>query len=643
VSKVKKANMSPDVAGYNVPEVHMVRVPLWPYMVAPLTCVGALLFAGLVHHFYTRDTQSAGWAGFLLGVLGLLILGFTALAARPRGLVMQVMAVGNALLALLWLAPAIINGPFTLSMAGLWLAGTVFVTIIAAVYRIMRMGRGEQPRIVDGEVGEMFEAVKSLKQVGRFGPPKVSGASARQAIEMDPGVPFSAVASEREQIASVYDVPATAVRTVKSPDSARRGELVVVPVDQLKDPIPDPGLSAAGGSIALPLILGWDERGENVELILPGDPKVHRNAVGVMGVVGMSGSGKTVLLRRLCREVVSRRDAALHVADARKAGQLPDWLTRVAKSVHAGKDASLDLLDSLERRVDQRSRELGGRGFDQWVEGCGINFEVYVIFEANAILRDSNIVDLAESVRSVGICVILESQRATWDRFPTSARSNVTTWVCLGVQREDDCEAALSDVTLAAGAAPWEWKNKRPGYFYLEWSGRDDALWSSPCRGFEPDTEAETAMVAGVAPATGAEQPAADPEPGEAEPGEEPEERPGVDPDDPPPDTDPAEPIAVPPWMPEEPFEDAEGEEMSPTAALQYLRDHVYSMHKAGKTQLKPQELSGVVARTGRGPWWIYKALEKLTDGPDACLRKTDKGYYKIVWQDPVPGRRNAA
>lgn len=649
MSKVKKANMTPEVHGYNTPEVHVMRVPLWPYMVAPLTCLGALLFAGFVHHFYARDAQSSGWSGFLLGVLGVLLLCFTAVAARPRGLVMQIMATGNALLGLAWTAPAIINGPFTLPMFGLWLAGTAFVSIIAAVYRIMRMGRGEQPRIVEGEVGEMFEAVKSLKQVGRFGRPKVSGASVRQAIEMDPGVPFSAVAGEKEQIASAYDVATTAVRAVRDVDSARRGDLVVVPVDQLRDPIPDPGLSARGASIALPLVLGRDETGEHVELILPGDPKVHRNAVGVMGVVGMSGSGKTVLLRRLCREVVSRHDAALHIADARKAGQLPDWLTRVASSVHAGKEPTLELLDSLDTRVAQRSDDLGSRGFDQWVEGCGIDFEVYVIFEANAILRDSNIVDLAESVRSVGICVILESQRATWDRFPTSARSNVTTWVCLGVQREDDCEAALSDATLAAGAAPWEWKNKRPGYFYLEWSGRDEALWSSPNRGFEPDAEAETEMladvgtpplVAGVVPAQRQEptEPAEGPAEGPGE-GGGPEERPGVDPDDPPPDTDPSQPIVVPPWMPDEPFDNAE--KMSPSTALAYLRSHIFDLYNAGRKQVRPAELSTVVATTGMSPWWVYKALNKLAEGPDACLRKTDKGYYKIQWQ-PVNSNRAA-
>jgi hypothetical protein len=646
----KKTVMAPEVAGYNVPEVHMVKLPLWPYLVAPLTCVGALLFAALVHHFYTQDVRSAGWSGFLLGVLGLLLLGFTALAARPRGLVMQIMAIGNAAIGLLWMAPAIINGPWSATMLGLWAAGLVFVSLISAVYRIMRMGRGDQPRIVEGEVGEMFDAVKSLKQVGRFGSPKVSGATVRQAIEMKPGETFASVAGDKANIASLFDVATTAVRTIGDPDSARRGELVATPVDQLKNPIPDPGLSAPGQSIARPIVLGHGEDGERVEIIVSGDPKVHRNAIGVMGVVGMSGSGKTVLLRRLCREVHSRYDAELHIADARKAGQLSESITRLAKSLHAGKDATLELLDSLERRVAQRAEQLGSRGFDQWVEGCGIPFEVYVVFEANAILKDSNIVDLSESVRSVGMLIVLESQRATWDRFPTSARSNVTTWVCLGVQRMDDCEAALSDSTIEAGAAPWEWKQAKPGYFYLEWSGRDKALWSSPCRGFEPPTTEDVpvpapaaAPVAGVEPYTGDQpQPGRPEEPGEVPDDDEPAVKPGVNPDDPPPDTDPSKPIVVPPGFPDEPF-DNDGEKMPPSHALAYLRAHIFDLWNAGKRQVRPQELSDIVATTGMGPWWVYKALNKLAEGPEACLRKTDRGYYKIDWPLPQPERGDNA
>lgn len=632
--------MHPQVEGYNT--AYTVKVPLWPYLVAPLSCIGVLGFAALVHHFYTQSVQSAGWTGFTLAFLGLLLVAFTAVAARPRGLVMQVMATGNAMLGLVWAAPAILNGPWSPAMLGLWLAGTVFVTLTAAVYRIMRQARGQDGgSVVNGELGEMFDAVKSLKSVGRFGKPQVDGARVSQAIEMLPGVPFRDLAGEKAQLASLLDVTETAIRTPKDMDSARRGEVVVVPVDQLKDPIPDPGPSAPGGSMADPIILGRAEDGERAEIILPGDPKVHRNAVGLMGVVGMSGSGKTELLLRFCEEVVTRADGDLIIGDARKAGQLPAWLKRAAKSMHDGREVVLELLDDLEVRVSQRSEWLGSRGFKQWVRGCGLQFETYVIFEANAILTDSNIVDLAESVRSVGICVILESQRATWDRFPTSARSNVTTWVCLGVQREDDCEAALSEATVAAGAAPWEWKNKRPGYFYLEWSGRDESLWAAPNRSFIQD-ETERAevvaqalgwaddapLVVGYTPPAGEPEPDGD-GPTTAEP-DEPAERPGVDPDDPPPNTDPSKPIVVPPGMPDDPFDEAGAAVMSPADALQYLRSHVYSRYEAGVRQLRPQELSGVVAATGRGPWWVYKALEKLSEGPDACLRKTDRGYYKI-------------
>ncbi|GIF16532.1 hypothetical protein [Actinoplanes teichomyceticus] len=636
----RKPKLGPAGDGYG--SVHTVRIPLWPYLVAPLCCVAALPGSWLVHHTFARDASSAGWTGVALALAAVGMAIFVFAASIPRGRVMNFMATGNTVLASLWLIPAILEGPWSKAMLGTWLLGTLLISVACAVYRIMRQARGDADgagRVLDGEFGEVADAVKQLKGA-RFGSPKIDGAKVSAEIEMPPGRTFSEVAGAKNEVASLLDVKATSIRTIDGTDSERRGRVEIVPVDQLRDPIPDPGPSAPGRSIAEPIVLGRAENGSDAAIILPGDPKAHRNAVGVMGVVGMSGSGKTELLLRLGKEVATRNDVDLHIADARKAGQLPAWLKRAAKTVAAGADDADELLETLGERVAARAAELGKRGFKQWEQGCGLPFEVYIVFEAAAVVAgNKTVVDLAESVRSVGICLILEVQRATYDRLPTSARSNITTWVVLGVERDEDAEAALSEDTIRAGAMPWKWKNGKPGYFYLEWAGRDQELWSAPCRSFIEDDEQRAADVAAALGWGGA--PAADSRPAPADAAEEPEPGdegdevpPGVDPDDPPDDVDPAEPIRVPPDMPRLPLGD--GRKVPSAVAMDLLRSKIFDLGQAGAEYLKPSELGDVLAQTGLSGSWLYGALRELTTGDEPVLAKPQRGVYRILTPAPV-------
>jgi len=639
----KKPNLRAQNDGYV--SVHTVRMPLWPYLVAPLFCLVALPTTWGAHHAYGRDADRAGWAGVAITLFAIGISLFTFAASRGRGWLMCTMATFNAVLSMLWVIPAVLNGPISAGMIGVWLIGSLWVSATNAIYRVMRQSRPDDtgnPSVINGAFGELGEAVKQLKDV-RFGRPVIDGARVSSAVELPPGRTFDEVAGARSGVASVLDVKATAVRTVADRDSERRGVVTIVPVDQLRDPVPDPGIEP-GLSIADPIVLGVTEDALPAEIILPGDPRVHRNAVGVMGVLGMSGSGKTELLLRFAKCAATRRDNELNVIDCRKAGQLPAWLKRAAVRVVDGKDAALDWMEDLEQRIAERAAWLGSRGHKQWVRGCGMPFETYVIFEAAAVVKDSNIVDLSEAVRSVGMCIVLELQRATWDRLPTSARSNMTTWVILGVQNDGDAEGALSDELAEAGAAPWKWKNGKPGYFYLQWSGRDESLWPAPCRSFiqdDTDRERDVAAALGWA-ASGAEEatPAVEPYTpprGRPEPDDDEQEEQGdgygtgADPDDPPDDVDPAEPIVVPPGMPRIPFTDGRPK-MLPADALGLLRSHVFALQQAQVQHVQPADLSDVLAQTGLSASWLQKSLRTLcAEGLLREPRPGERGVYRVV------------
>ena len=627
----------PRNAGYDGVSVHTVKVPLWPYLVTPVSAVAALPITWGAHHWY----GDSPWTGVALAVADTTVTGFTWWAGRPRGPLMQAMSTGLALAGSAWTTMAVIEGPWSKGMLGTWFIGTAVGSVVVGVRRIMHKSAG------DGETestGGLREAVKSLRGA-RFGATRIEGARATAPVTLEPGITAGDLAKERGALASALDVPAAAVRIIPDSDSARRGTVSVVPVDQLRDTRYWPGPSAPGASIAdAPIRLGVMEDGEPLELWLPGDHKAGRNSAH-LSVVGMSGAGKTELVLNLCADVLTRDDVRLVVTDTRKGDQLPQWLREGAHEAHLDPTSAEDYLEDLPRLIAERARHLGQRGLKQWVKGCGLPYLAVVCFEASKLVSDSStFVDVAESARSVGIFLLVELQRATHDRFPTSARANIPAKICLGVERDTDAEAALSESTLDAGAAPWEWKNMRPGYLYAELPGVDTERWSMPARAFIARSEDErAAAVAAHRPAATAPQPAPqreerpvpqqrDPEPADNER----ELNAALDLTDPPDDVDPAQPIEIPEGMPRLAFGQLRTPPMGTEEARAWMRDYLLRLHAKGIDKVRPSELGDVIEATGLTASWVSKELRRLCSGPDALLRNTDRGVYKIRVPEPA-------
>ncbi|MDR7278956.1 hypothetical protein [Catenuloplanes atrovinosus] len=622
-------------ANDGIGSVHTVRLPLWPYLITPLCAFAALPLTWGAHILYGTDADTAGWTGVLLTICAGVLIAFVAWSSRPRGVVMQVMATGVTVLSAAWVIPAVLSGPISKGMLGVWFVGGLLMSIIVAVYRIMRQARGDADgdrSAIRGEMGELGAAVKQLKDAA-IGRPQVAGAKVSAQVVLPPGQTFAEVQGARSQIASALDVGGTAVRTHPDPDSERRGRLDVVPVDQLRDPVPWPGPSAPGGSIALPVVLGKSEDGEPLQLHLVGDHAVQRNAIGILGVVGMSGSGKTELLLTFCAEVLTRHDEELRIIDARKGDQLPSWLHRHAAQVTTGRNAAEDVIEALRDEIPRRAKQLGERGIKQWQEGCGIPHVTVLIFEAAAVVAgNGDLVDLSEAVRSVGMTIVLELQRATHDRLPTSARSNIPAWICLGVKDEADAEAALTDEQADAGAAPWKWKALKPGYCYASGPGIEPERAAMPARGFAASEEEREHAVDSYRGHT--TQPAATtpvpPAPASDEPNDERAELDALTRDDPPDDVDPAEPIKIDRNRPR--FDFAPAQQMSPADARDELRRAILLAAERGMTTVKPEQMSPVLAATGMSGSWLYKALREMSDGPDALLAPArDRGHYRIL------------
>jgi len=442
-------------------------------------------------------------------------------------------------------------------------------------------------------------------------------------------------------------VPETAVRVIPNPDSARRARVEVVPVDQLREILPWPGLSAPGRSIAEPILLGIAEDGDPLMIWLPGDHEAQRPAAHYT-VVGMSGAGKTEVILNIASEVISRADAELWLADPRKGDQLPLWARTGAARLALDEEGTEQMLEDLYNSIAGRVRQIGAHGHKQWTAGClkCPAYRVAIIDEAAQVAAGSGlIVGLTEAARSAGISLIFGLQRLSHDRFPTSARSNIPGSICLGVAKDVDASMALSEATLDAGAMPWMWKNTRPGYLYAEVPGTDPERWAMPCRSYVADEQDRAAAVAPYLPQTDdAEQTSQPP----AEPAAQRKEsamRDSRDANDeamaallgdPPDDVDPAQPIRIPDDMPKVTFHLEKEPPMGTEEARAWLRQYLIDAHQAGVTQVRPGDLADVITATGKGASWVGKELRKLCSGPDALLQQTDRGVYKIRVPEPV-------
>ncbi|MFI1197676.1 ATPase/DNA packaging protein [Micromonospora sp. NPDC020750] len=647
----KTTTRMPRNAGYDgVPSVHTVKVPLWPYLVTPISSVGLAVGTGLAHWRWGDNPTAIGAAAAGLTLAGTALTGLTWRAAAARGIVRRAVATTTCVAGSIWAIGATIAAPWSSPWLDMWLLGMPTASIAMAVVRLMRSGPAGETGEGAEPGGGLAEAVKSLRGA-RLGRTQIVGAKAAMPVRMEPGKPISELAGDRESLASALDVAPTAVRVIADPDSAQRGRVEVVPVDQLRTAKPWPGLSAPGESIAAPIELGVMEDGEPLLIWLPGDHAAARNAAHYL-VVGMSGAGKTELLLTLAAEVLSRYDAELWFGDPRKGPQLPEWLRCGATRIATTEDEVEDMLDALHQDVARRAKWLGDRKFKQWTPEAGrqgLRYRVAVIDEAAQVSAgNKTITDLTEECRSVGISLLFGLQRASYDRFPTSARANIAGSLCLGVESADDAEMALAERTLRAGAAPWEWKTDRPGCLYAEVPGTDPARWVMPGRTYLVDEADRAAMVARYRPTSTAptstvpaprredqgvtpQQPTPP-----ADEGDERELNAALDLTDPPDDVDPSQPIEIPADMPRLAFGQLRTPPMGADEARTWMRDYLLRLHAKGHTQVSPGDLGDVMEATGKGTSWVGKELRRMSSGPDAVLQRTEHGIYKIRVPEPV-------
>ncbi|MFD8034684.1 plasmid transfer protein TraB [Streptomyces sp. NPDC059717] len=389
-----------------------------------------------------------------------------------------------------WFTAAAIAGPDAGPLAGMYFIGGPALALSWNIRQILRRNP-DATGSADGGIWEKVGLAKTMTTKAEAAPNKATIGYQLPRGELT----TDDVSKALPKLASALDVPPNAIRHAPDPESASRGQIVIVPRDLLKNTIPCPGPSHPGGSIADPIHVGIYEDGTIAILFFPGDSEVSRNAMMLL-VMGMTGSGKSEGGLTALGEIFTRRDVVVWGSDPAKAEQtfgplLPafDWVALDMPSTKA-------MITSLQAVIPARTAWLAKHGYKQWEPACaevqadgspGMPYLVAWFEEAAKTIRETDedvFTGIAQEARSAGVSLVVSMQRASHTQVSTDTRASLGSSWCHGVRSERDAEFALDGEVLDAGAAPHVWKDKKPGYSYLVANGVPETFWATPLRDY---------------------------------------------------------------------------------------------------------------------------------------------------------------
>ncbi|MFD8577376.1 plasmid transfer protein TraB [Streptomyces virginiae] len=444
------------------------------------------------------------WQGAPFAGIGLTLAsgGLTAaawFAAKPTGRQRRLHSAVTVAAASSWFTCASVAGPWSGPLPDLYFMGGAALAISWNIRQVLRWNPDTAPSADASGLMEKIGLAKALIHGTKVEPNRVTAR-----VELEAGTQTNAhMTAALTNVASALDLPTTAVRYLPDPDSARRGELVIVPEDMLSDVIEWQGPSLPGGSIADPLVIGRYDDGSPLMLWLPGDPDTGRNATHLL-ISGMTGSGKGDGALNVLTEIMSRKDVVVFLSDPKAFQDFRPLLPGITWAVEGGAPTEA-MVQAIQAAIPARTRWLGAHSYRQWVPqaaeqqndpvhscqpdracGCeGMPFLVGWMEEAANTLRymgEDAFNGIAQEARAAGVSFVISLQRASYDQVSTTTRASIPSVLCFGVNGAGEAGFAMPDEVLAAGADPGVWKNRKPGYCYLCSTGIPDDRLPTPAR-----------------------------------------------------------------------------------------------------------------------------------------------------------------
>ncbi|MGW6743249.1 plasmid transfer protein TraB [Streptomyces sp. NPDC055025] len=475
----------------------------------PWLGVAGVGVAGSGAHLLWADSVGAG-VGLTLSAVAL--TGATWWAGRETSAQRRLHSAITVAAGSAWMTGAALAGPLSGILPDTYLMGGAVLALSWNVRMALRTSDGA-PVTESGDKSLLAKVGLAKAMIGRtqVEPNRVTANLALEGGEQT----NDDVARALVRIASALDLPQSAVRYQPDPNSARRGELVIVPKDMLGQAQEWDGPSLPGGSITDPLVLGQYDDGSPLVVWLPGDPEAGRNASHFL-IAGGTGSGKGDAALNLQTEILSRRDVILWLSDPKAFQDFRPLLPAYDWAVEQGAGTEA-MVEALQRVIPARTGWLGKHSYRQWTTqaaetqtdpahscrpdrtpcGCpGMPYMVAWMEEAANTLRalgDDAFTGIAQEARSAGVSLVVSLQRPSFDQMSTSTRASLPSVIALGCDARDE-GFSLPESVIDQGAHPGAWGNRRPGYCYIVAGGIDPERYASPGRTRQFTTQAVSLM-----------------------------------------------------------------------------------------------------------------------------------------------------
>ncbi|MEU8035727.1 hypothetical protein [Streptosporangium sp. NPDC049078] len=446
--------------------------------------VGMLTFGvGSAFHVIldSDDPNVIAWTVFLLAVAVLVLTGVTYGQSHARGVWGRTHTTLTTLLAGLWVTAATINGPATVVTGRLMLIGGFTLALTWNIRTIIRLKGVDVAAVAADPLSALFGA--GAERAGLAIEARTTAASEHKvegAVQLEAGKQTAEDLQRKvPYIESGIGLPPGSITASIDPDDASKAHITISDPRVMKRPIPWPGPSRPGASIAQPLRTGlWQDLDEVAHIIVG-----HH-----VQIMGQTGSGKSIGgAWNYIAEIVTRHDAAVFAIDVTKGEQTLGPLKEALHRFETTKAGAKALIREMQAKVKERTDQLAAMGLQKWKEGCGLTYWVLWLEECPDILdllTDKEMdafLSLLKAIRSAGGTVVLSLQRSDYTQMPTLARGQLAK-LCFGVESGADAAFGLSESQQDAGARPEIWSNKQPGMAYLDAPSISEARIAMPQR-----------------------------------------------------------------------------------------------------------------------------------------------------------------
>jgi hypothetical protein len=431
----------------------------------PWASLLATFGAGALAHSLWGHMPAVPWAAAGFSIGDVLLPGFAYFASRlaPVG---RAHTVFTTAALMTWLDIATISGPTAAVTGGLL---GILGSTLALSWNIRGHARTRSEAAHDPSDRLAAWFADAAKQNGLPGAKLTAitpgPTKATATVQLTDGKTAADLLSRVSAIESSAKLPPGAIITTLDPDRADRAGFSMSDPRVLTRPIPWPGPSAPGSSIAEPLGLGMWQDGEPVRYVIVG----HH-----IYMMGMSGSGKSMgAAWNMLGEAMTRPDVCILGCDITKGYQTFGPLLPGINRFERDKKGAAALIGDIHGIIKTRTDFLSERGLQKWEPGCGLSYLICWFEETGDLMRalgsksEDQMDSMALTLRSAGGTLVHSLQRNTYDQVNTIVRAQMSS-MCFGLSDPNDCKYGLSEAQLDAGLNPAEWKTRHPGRAYLD-------------------------------------------------------------------------------------------------------------------------------------------------------------------------------